>query len=158
MAWTYHDWASRQDVATATGVDVGANQITFSGDLLPLVKPGDRVSYSSDTGGGNGSYVVQSVAYTPDATTITFTYAPTGASGDGTVVLPVTNASKLKYIRLHIAEVTAQMTQNVSADGVSIASGALQPYLDGLISMERRLNGSNRGLYRGRVMSHQGGR
>ena len=154
MAWTYADWANRQETATAVGVNVAARQLIFSGDLIPVVKRGMRVAYSGDTGGSNGTYTVQEIAYSPDETTLTFEHEPTSAAGDGTLTIPVSSGSKLAYLRQHIAEVSQEITANVATDGTSIGAGALQPYLNELMKTERRLNGNTRGLFRGRVISH----
>lgn len=143
MAWTYANWLTATVTAAITAVDTTARSFAVATDRRALVRVGDRIAV--DTGANTGSYDVAAVTYAPNATVLTVGAAIASAVVAGNAVFGVTGSTKLYHMRLHVAEVSAEIQAAVAANGVSHNSQVLNDYLKHLMAELRRAERSASG-------------
>ncbi|MEY2655590.1 MAG: hypothetical protein RLZZ524_2618 [Pseudomonadota bacterium] len=139
MAWTYANWQTASISKVITAVSTSAGTITVAGHQLDLVATGDRVAI--DAGANAGTYTVSGVSYAPDATVVTLSPKPASATVSGNLVLGPNARTRVANLRQHHAEVSAQISASIGADGVSSSSETLRSYL---IELQRCLSREQR--------------
>lgn len=151
MAWTAADYQTYQYSNAITAVSQALRQISVATDILAKIAVGDRVAI--DTGANAGSYPVAALSYSPDTTVVTVGYALPSATVAGNLRIGPNDRTRLLRLDDHIAEVTAQISANVSSDGTSVSTDGLVNYLASLRAERLRLTGAARGkLTRGRLV------